>query len=95
MVLVYVDDIIISGTEMDMIQHLRVSLQDSFHMKDLCHLKYFLGLEAHQSEKGLIPNQHKYAIDLIDVASLQNYTLVDIPLQVMSNSVKTQEIFQI
>ena len=64
------DDIIISSTDTTMIQHLQTSLQDSFHMKDL-------GLEVHQSEKGLILNQHKYAIDLIEMAGLSNSTLVD------------------
>ena len=64
--LVYVDNIIISGTDTTIIQH----LHDSFHMKDLGPLTYFLGLEVHQSNKGLIFNQHKYAIDLIDLASL-------------------------
>ena len=67
MILVYVDDIIIYGTDAKMIQHLRASLQDSFHMKDLGPLTYFLGHEVLQLEKGLILNQHKYAIDLVEM----------------------------
>lgn len=80
--LIYVDDIIISGTDATMIQHLQASLDESFHMKDLEPLTYFLGLEVHQSEKGLILDQHKYASDLIAMAGLQNSTPVDTPLEV-------------
>lgn len=61
----YVDDIIITGTDTAMIQDLQLSLHHSFHMKDLGPLTYFLGLEVHQSEKGLVLDQHKYTLDLI------------------------------
>ena len=80
--LVYMDDIIISGTDSDMIKHLQASLHESFHMKDLGPLTYFLGLEVHQSKKGLILDQHKYAMDLIEMAGLQHSTPVDTPIEV-------------
>ena len=81
-ILVYVDDIIISGTDSFMINNLQASLHESFHMKDLGPLTYFLGLEVHLSEKGLILDQHKYAMDLIEMAGLQQSTLVDTPVEV-------------
>ena len=56
--LVYVDDIIISGTDSNMIKYLQTSVHESFHMKDLGPLTFILGLEVHQSEKGLILDQH-------------------------------------
>lgn len=43
--LVYVDDIIITGTDAGMIKSLQASLSASFHVKDLGQLHYFLGLE--------------------------------------------------
>eukprot|EP00268_Persea_americana_P050874 TRINITY_DN5577_c0_g1_i2.p1 TRINITY_DN5577_c0_g1~~TRINITY_DN5577_c0_g1_i2.p1 ORF type:complete len:317 (-),score=19.16 TRINITY_DN5577_c0_g1_i2:294-1244(-) len=79
--LVYVDDIIISGTDSGMITHLQPSLHESFHLKDLGPLTYFLGLEVHQTEKGLILDQHKYAMDLIETAGLQNSTPIDTPVE--------------
>lgn len=63
-----------------MIYQLQASLLDSFQMKDLGPLTYFLGLEVHQSAKGIFLNQHKYTIDLIDMAGLQNSTPVDTPV---------------
>eukprot|EP00268_Persea_americana_P027949 TRINITY_DN27194_c0_g1_i1.p1 TRINITY_DN27194_c0_g1~~TRINITY_DN27194_c0_g1_i1.p1 ORF type:complete len:102 (-),score=9.89 TRINITY_DN27194_c0_g1_i1:232-537(-) len=48
--LVYVDDVIISGADSSMIQQLQTSFHE-FHMKDLGPLTYFLGLEVHHSNK--------------------------------------------
>lgn len=82
MLLVYVDDIIISGTDSVMINHLQSSLHESFNMKDLGPPTYFLGLEVHLSDKGLVLNQHKYTMDLIEMAGLQYSTPVDTRLKV-------------
>lgn len=43
--LVYVDDIIITGASNEVIQALKVHLNDVFKLKDLGDLHYFLGLE--------------------------------------------------
>ena len=58
--LVYVDDIVITGTDSTLITHLQQHLQASFHMKDLGPLTYFLGLEVHTDSTGIFLNQHKY-----------------------------------
>jgi hypothetical protein len=60
LLLVYVDDIVITGTDSSLIAHLKKNLQASFHMKDLGHLMYFLGLEVHTDPSGIFLNQHKY-----------------------------------
>ena len=44
-VLMYVDDIVITSTDLSIIHHLKQHLQKSFHMKDLGNLAYFLGLQ--------------------------------------------------
>ena len=74
--MVYVHDIIVFGTDSDMITYLQTSLHESFHMKDLGPLTYFLGLEVHQTEKGLVQDQHKYAMDLLEMGGLQHSTPV-------------------
>ena len=48
--LVYMDDIIITGTHSNMIRKLQTSLQDAFHIKDLGPLTYLLGLEVQQTK---------------------------------------------
>eukprot|EP00268_Persea_americana_P040628 TRINITY_DN40409_c0_g2_i1.p1 TRINITY_DN40409_c0_g2~~TRINITY_DN40409_c0_g2_i1.p1 ORF type:complete len:115 (+),score=12.36 TRINITY_DN40409_c0_g2_i1:50-394(+) len=65
-----------------MIKSIQASLRDSFHMKDLGPLHYFLGLEVHQSPQGLFLNQHKYTSDIIELADLHDSSPVDTPIKV-------------
>ena len=51
-VLVYVDDIIISGSCPTALTAFKKYLGDCFHMKDLGPLKYFLGVEVARSSEG-------------------------------------------
>ena len=51
-------------------------------MKDLGQLTYFLGLEVHYQSHGLFMNQHKYIQDLITLASLEDTSSVDTPMEV-------------
>jgi hypothetical protein len=79
--LVYVDDIIITGTNSALISQLKQYLQDSFHMKDLGSLTYFLGLEITTGAHGIFLSQHKYAQDLVAAAGLQDSTPLDTPME--------------
>ncbi len=81
LLLIYVDDIVITGTDSLLITQLQQHLHDSFHMKDLGHLTYFLGLEVHTNSSGIFLHQHKYTKDLIALAGLENSTSVDTPLE--------------
>ena len=81
MLLIYVDNIVITGPNAQMIQDLQASLHQTFHMKDLGPLHYFLGLEVHQSPKCIVLNQHKYAVDLIDLTGLTSSAPVDKPVK--------------
>ena len=80
--LVYVDDIIISGSDSYGIQHLQQILQSSFHMKDLGALTYFLVLEVHRSDRGTVLTQTKYTQELIDMARLTDCKPVNTPMEV-------------
>jgi hypothetical protein len=82
LLLVYVDDIVITGTDSNLIEHLKQNLRASFHMKDLGPLMYFLGLEVHTDSSVIFLNQHKYTQDLISLAGLQDSSLVDTPMEV-------------
>ncbi|XP_019465371.1 PREDICTED: uncharacterized protein LOC109363566 [Lupinus angustifolius] len=82
LLLIYVDDMVITGSDDVSIQHLKRQLQASFQMKDLGCLHYFLGLEVHSNSKGVLLHQHKYTEDLISLAGLQMANPVDTPLEV-------------
>nr|KYP74196.1 hypothetical protein KK1_006865 [Cajanus cajan] len=64
--LVYVDDILITGNNVDFVQHVISNLNKIFPLKDLGELHYFLGIEAKSLNDGkLFLSQSKYASDLL------------------------------
>ncbi|GJS99237.1 putative RNA-directed DNA polymerase [Tanacetum coccineum] len=63
--LVYVDDIIITGNDVSEIEKFKVYLNTKFKIKDLGKLKYFLGIEVIDTDKGLCLSQRKYCLDLL------------------------------
>jgi len=82
LLLLYVDDIVITGSDNASIQRLKERLQTSFHMKDIGNMHYFFGLEVHSTSKGIFLHQHKYATYLISMAGLQSANSMDTPLEV-------------
>ncbi|XP_021735700.1 geraniol 8-hydroxylase-like [Chenopodium quinoa] len=69
-VLVYVDDLIISGNDSAALKAFKAYLSDCFKMKDLGSLKYFLGIEVARSPSGLFLCQRKYTLDIISETGL-------------------------
>ncbi|XP_070015759.1 uncharacterized protein [Nicotiana sylvestris] len=69
-VLIYVDDMLITGDSLELIQDTKVALQKAFKIKDLGELKYFLGIQFARSEKGILMHQRKYALALISKLGL-------------------------
>lgn len=63
--IVYVDDIILTGDDVVKIKNLKEPLASKFEIKDLGPLKYFLGMEVARSKKGIIVSQRKYVLDLL------------------------------
>ncbi|KAM1714592.1 hypothetical protein ACFX11_025429 [Malus domestica] len=64
-VLVYVDDILVTGPNSSACTQFIHKLSTLFPIKDLGPLHYFLGLEVHQSAEGLFLHQTKYLLDLL------------------------------
>lgn len=63
--IVYVDDIILTEDDQREIDQLKTSLAAEFKIKDLGALKYFPGMEVAQSKKGIVVSQWKYILDLL------------------------------
>ncbi|PKU79659.1 Retrovirus-related Pol polyprotein from transposon TNT 1-94 [Dendrobium catenatum] len=63
--LVYVDDIILTGSNEEEKASLRKNLAKEFDIKELGRLKYFLGIEVAHSSKGIFISQQKYIKDLL------------------------------
>lgn len=65
MALVYVDDMLLSRNDLDVIASTKASLHKAFTIKDLGLARYFLGLEIDRTEAGIRLNQRKYVLDLL------------------------------
>lgn len=63
--LVYVDDIIVTGNQLPVIQSLISKLQHKFPLKDLSDLGFFLGIKATRSPASLHLSQSKYIANLL------------------------------
>jgi hypothetical protein len=69
-VLVYVDDIIVTGSKPLVVTSLLEKLHDNFALKALGGLHYFLGIEVSKARDGIVLSQHKYAGDLLKRAGM-------------------------
>ncbi|CAM8885812.1 unnamed protein product [Rhodiola kirilowii] len=78
--LVYVDDIVIAGSSSSAVDRLVQSLSDTFPIKDLGKLHYFLGLEVAYNSGGLTLSQRKYALDLLHRSTMENCKPTPTPL---------------
>ena len=79
--LLYIDDMIITSDDMQGIQDLKHFLGRQFEMKDLGPLNYFLGLEVSSSADGYYLTQAKYTSDLISRVSITDSKIVDTPIE--------------
>lgn len=80
-VLVYVDDILITGDDIQLIQDTKSTLQQRFKIKDLGELRFFLGIEFARSKEGILMHQRKYTLDLIADTGLSGSKPVGFPLE--------------
>ena len=80
--LVYVDDIVITGSDLDLIRKLQHHLHTTFRMKDLGMLQYFLGLEVQSCPSGSLLHQNKYTQEILTLAGLEHANSTLTPLEV-------------
>ncbi|KAB2628036.1 hypothetical protein D8674_032831 [Pyrus ussuriensis x Pyrus communis] len=78
--IIYVDDMIITGDDCDEISRLQRNLAAEFEMKNLGDLKYFLGVEVARSSKGIFLSQRKYVLDLLKETGMLGCKPVDTPI---------------
>ena len=68
--ILYIDDMVITGSDTTAISSLKQHLQSEFEMKDLGWLRYFLGIEVAYSSRGYLLSQQKYISDILARATL-------------------------
>jgi hypothetical protein len=81
LILLYVDDMLITGDDSDYITVVKARLSEQFHMSDLDPLSYFLRIEVTSTPDGYYLSQGKYIHDLLDHAGLTDHCSVDTPME--------------
>jgi hypothetical protein len=78
--IVYIDDIIITGDDLKERDIIRKRLSAKFEIKELGKLKYFLGIEVTHLEKGIFISQQKYILDLLKETKMVDYKPHETPI---------------
>lgn len=78
--LLYVDDIVITGFDFDYVQQFKLQLLSEFHISDLGNLHYFLELEIQYTSSGIFVNQAKYLQDLLVTSGISTAKSCLIPM---------------
>ncbi|GJW75060.1 putative RNA-directed DNA polymerase [Tanacetum coccineum] len=86
--LVYVDDILITGNDLIEIEKCKDLLNSKFLIKDLGELKYFLGIEVIKNDCGICLSQRKYNLELLSEFCMFACKPSIIPLYVSKNKNK-------
>ncbi|XP_075097867.1 uncharacterized protein LOC142175187 [Nicotiana tabacum] len=81
LILVYVDDIIITGSNLAVIKESKSALQQAFKMKDLGELRYFLRIKFSRSKQGILMHQRYYTLELISELGLGAAKPASTPLE--------------
>lgn len=63
--MVYVDDVLIKGSNIMLVRGLKKHLDDAFTIKDLDQAKYFLGFEILRTSAGICLCQKKYITNIL------------------------------
>jgi len=80
-IVIYVDDLIITRDSDAYIFDLKKLLKQKFEMKDLGELRYFLGIEVVQSPKGIWLLQRQYALNKLSKYGMMGCKPISIPLE--------------
>ena len=78
---VYVDNILITSNNVQVVEELKTSLDQHFKLKDFGGLKYFLGCEIARSDKGITLCQRKYALEVLKDVGMSACKLSKVPME--------------
>ncbi|WVZ56848.1 hypothetical protein U9M48_007320, partial [Paspalum notatum var. saurae] len=86
LILLYVDDMLITGDDLEYIAFVKACLNEQFHMSDLGSLNYFLGIEVSSIPDGYYLSQRKYIQDILDRVRLTVDTPMDLHLRLRATN---------
>ncbi|GKA81550.1 retrovirus-related pol polyprotein from transposon TNT 1-94 [Tanacetum coccineum] len=80
LVQVYVDDLIFGSTHLDFSKRFANLMKNNFEMSMMGELKFFLGLQVHQSPHGIFISQSQYTIELLKKHGLDECVSMSTPM---------------
>jgi len=90
--LVYVDDIVLTGNNAEEIKHITNLLHQHFQIKNLGDLTFFLGLEVARNSAGIHLSQRKYTMDLLHETGMLECAPIPTPMVHYSPLSSTQGV---
>eukprot|EP00253_Pinus_taeda_P007074 PITA_07074 len=78
---VYVDDLLMTGNNESYIASIKKELGRSFEMTDLGYVHYYLGIEVTQRPKSIFISQKKYIRDLLNRFGMTEYNPLTTPME--------------
>ncbi|PKI62918.1 hypothetical protein CRG98_016677 [Punica granatum] len=79
--LVYVDDLILTGNDLTHCEKFKNYLDDCFSIKDLGKLRYFLGIEVARQPDCLFLCQRKYSLDILQETGMLGARPASFPME--------------
>ncbi|GJW84518.1 retrovirus-related pol polyprotein from transposon TNT 1-94 [Tanacetum coccineum] len=80
LVQIYVDDIIFGSTNLKLSQRFEKLMHNKFEMSMMGELKFFLGIQIHQSPRGTFINQAKYAQEILTKHGMTSCDSIGTPM---------------
>ncbi|KAL5548995.1 hypothetical protein UlMin_004226 [Ulmus minor] len=80
LILIYIDDIIVAGSNEEEVEKLVAILNSSFSLKNLGQLSYFLGIEVKVVNEGLQLSQKRYIEDVLQKFKMDNAKPLPTPM---------------
>jgi hypothetical protein len=78
---VYVDDLIITGSDRDNIRSFKEEMAAAFKMSDLGLLHYYLSIEVNQSASGISLSQGAYTMKILERSGMIGCNLCHVPME--------------
>lgn len=73
------DDVILAENVLNEFISIKVALNNTFKIKDLGKLKYFIGIEVPHSKDGILLCKRKYFLDLLEDSGFNGSKIISTP----------------
>jgi len=81
----YMDDLLIIGSNTTYIENIKQNLKMEFEMTDLGTLSYVIGLEFSYTEKSIIMHQKQYVLEVLSIFNIFDYNYAETPTKTKLN----------